>query len=147
MATSGGGGVLADRVEVGDDVGAVLFLLEAREGHARALDHRLGVLEPFVHGVIIPRDARTQDVLCKLEPRALTRLLAHDAVQVRTLLRRSTLHAGVARGALRLEERSTLLGIAGLHHRVRVHRLLLLPPTLGKIHALSAWAEDILIAR
>jgi len=95
---------LLHRVEVRDNVGAVLLLLEARERHVGALDVLLRVGEVVEHGLVGPGDTRALVGLRVLEAGDLTRLAADHTEQVGALLVGAALVARVARCALGLED-------------------------------------------
>jgi len=55
------------RVEVGDNVGTVLLLLEARESHRGALDHRFRLGQPLEHRLVVPDHVRALELVSELE--------------------------------------------------------------------------------
>ena len=94
--------VSLQRIQVGHDVGPVLLLLEAREGHACSLDELLRVGEELEHGLIRPRVAGILRGCSVAEPSYPAGILADDAKQIWPLLVRTAFVAGVAGRALGL---------------------------------------------
>merc|ERR1719183_2269221 len=91
--TDSSSSLLLEGVEVRDDIRAVLRLLEAREGHARALHERLRVGQEVEHRLVRPGDARRLVGRGVLEAGDRTRGAADDAEQVGSLLARAALVA------------------------------------------------------
>src|SRR5208282_5508178 len=69
-------------VEVGDEVGALLLVLDAGEGHLGAGCGLLRPVEPFVELVEAPVAADLLDRVRILEARTARHLVADDAVEV-----------------------------------------------------------------
>ena len=95
-------GLIAQRIEIGDDVGAVLGLAQADEGHLGALGEVLRLVEPVVERVERPGLAACA---CAAPPRKRSRRgpraiwLADDAVEIGADAVRAALVEGVAGGA------------------------------------------------
>ena len=119
-------------LEEGDEVVAVLGLLETTESHLGARDVLLGVLEVLEERVLVPGDALLLVGIGVRVAIDLTGLAAEEAVEHGTDLVALTLLQGVALRAARLEEVGTLLSIAcdellangsmGSTHRRHIHR-------------------------
>ena len=75
----------------------LLVLLDAGKHHLRALDEFLGVREPLVHRLVVPRHAAPRHGAAEGEARRRAGRAPEDAVQVRALLVRA---AGLDRVAL-----------------------------------------------
>jgi hypothetical protein len=99
-------------VEEGDEVVAVLGLLETTEGHLGAGNVLLGVLEVLEEGVLVPGDALLLVGVGVGVALDLTGLAAEEAVEHGADLVALTLLQGVALRAAGLEEVGTLLSIA-----------------------------------
>src|SRR6185437_12901485 len=129
---------VAQRVEIGHDIGAVLRLGQAGEGHLGALGERLRVEEPLVELVDIPflalmRGERRRE---RVAVAALGDRLAQDIVEVGADPVRAALLEGVAgRAFLRLLLAGIDAGI-GEQRRDRLGTLLLLAALfLGRLGA------------
>jgi hypothetical protein len=96
----------------GDEVVAVLGLLETTESHLGAGDVLLGVLEVLEEGVLVPGDALLLVGVGVGVALNLTGLAAEKAVEHGADLVALTLLQGVALRAAGLEEVGTLLSIA-----------------------------------
>lgn len=99
-------------VEEGDEVVAVLGLLETTEGHLGAGDVLLGVLKVLEEGVLLPGDALLLVGVGVGVALDLAGLAAEEAVEHGADLVALTLLQGVALRAAGLEEVGTLLSIA-----------------------------------
>jgi hypothetical protein len=112
ILSSFGGGCLSSGVlEVGDEVLPVLLLLEATEGHLRAGDVLLGVLEVGEKSVVVPGDALLLvgvGVGVALDGAGLA---AEEAVERGADLVTAASLDGVALRAARLEKVGTLLSV------------------------------------
>ena len=84
-------------LEVLEERRPLLVLLDAGKHHLRALDEFLGVREPLVHGLVVPRHAASGHGAAEPEARRRAGRPPEDAVQVRALLVRA---AGLDRVAL-----------------------------------------------
>jgi hypothetical protein len=96
----------------GDEIVAVLGLLETTESHLGAGDVLLGVLEVLEEGVLVPGDALLLVGVGVGVALNLTGLAAEKAVEHGADLVALTLLQGVALRAAGLEEVGTLLSIA-----------------------------------
>ena len=99
-------------LEEGDEVVAVLGLLEATEGHLGAGDVLLGVLEVVEERVLVPGDALLLVGVGVRVAGDLAGLAAEETVELGTDLVALALLQGVALSAAGLEETGTLLSIA-----------------------------------
>lgn len=99
-------------LEEGDEVVAVLGLLEATEGHLGAGDVLLGVLEVIEEGVLVPGDTLLLVGVGVRVAGDLAGLAAEETVELGTDLVALALLQGVALSAAGLEETGTLLSIA-----------------------------------
>ena len=99
-------------LEEGDQVVAVLRLLETTEGHLGAGNVLLGVLEVLEEGVLVPGDALLLVGVGVGVALDLASLAAEKTVKHGADLVALTLLQGVALSAAGLEEVGTLLGIA-----------------------------------
>merc|ERR1719492_576516 len=91
------------RVQVFDEVGALLVLFDPREDHLRARDVLLRVDQVLVHVLAGPDDPRVLVRLGVGEALHRAGLAPHDAPEGRALLHVAPLLDGVALEALRLE--------------------------------------------
>ena len=99
-------------LEEGDEVVAVLGLLEATEGHLGAGDVLLGVLEVVEERVLVPGDALLLVGVGVRVTGDLAGLAAEETVELGADLVALALLQGVALSAAGLEETGTLLSIA-----------------------------------
>merc|ERR1719510_404149 len=99
------------RAEVGDQVRALLLLLDPREDHLRARDVLLRVDQVLVHVLAGPDDARVLVRLGVGEALHRAGLAPHDAPEGRALFHVAPLLDGVALEALRLEELGALFHV------------------------------------
>lgn len=83
MLQRGGENRLAGTLHVGDNIVALLGLLETGESHLGTGDVLLGVLEVVEEGLLSPGDVLLDVGLGVGETGSLARLAAKDAVQVR----------------------------------------------------------------
>ena len=84
-------------LEVLEERRPLLVLLDTGKHHLRALDEFLGVREPLVHGLVVPRHAASGHGAAEPEARRRAGRPPEDAVQIRALLVRA---AGLDRVAL-----------------------------------------------
>ena len=84
-------------LEVLEERRPLLVLLDAGKHHLRALDEFLGVREPLVHRLVVPRHAAPGHGAAEPEARRRAGRPPEDAVQIRALLVRA---AGLDRVAL-----------------------------------------------
>lgn len=99
--------------KVGNEVGALLGLLEAGEGHLGARHELLGVLQVDVEHVSGPDDARVSVGLAVRKALDGAGLAADDAEQVRANAVATALAGSVALGGTGLEELLALGDITG----------------------------------
>jgi len=118
-------------LEEGDEVVAVLGLLETTEGHLGARDVLLGVLEVLEQCVLVPGDALLLVGVGVRVAVDLAGLAAEEAVEHGADLVALALLQGVALSAAGLEEVGTLLSIACnellvkvLQHSCHRHRIM-----------------------
>ena len=98
-------------LEEGDEVVAVLGLLEATEGHLGAGDVLLGVLEVVEERVLVPGDALLLVGVGVRVTGDLAGLAAEETVELGADLVALALLQGVALSAAGLEEVGALLGV------------------------------------
>lgn len=87
----GVGGLFGICLEEGDEICAVLLLLEPGEDHFGTLDVLLGVEQILEQGLIAPGNARVLVGSCVREAFYRPALTAKQAIEIRTLLRDAAL--------------------------------------------------------
>jgi len=88
---------------MGDEVAAVLILLQTRESHFCTGDVLLGVFEVFEQGILSPYDALVHVSGGVGETFNLTGLASEETVKVRSDFVRSTFFEGMALSTSRFE--------------------------------------------